>query len=133
MTPPTASIVLTTINDPVLLEDYYADLSEFGHLQETEVIVIPDQKTPPKAFERCWDLARRGLRVRMPPLEEQECILRNFGLRPGAIPLNSDNRRNVGYLMALASGSEFVISLDDDNYCRPGSDTFTEFAKVLGS
>jgi hypothetical protein len=33
------------------------------------------------------------------------------------VPYNSDNRRNIGYLMALESGNEILLSIDDDNYC----------------
>lgn len=49
---------------------------------------------------------------------------------PALIPYDSDNRRNVGFLMALESGCEFMISIDDDNYCRQGEDFFTEHAVV---
>jgi hypothetical protein len=48
------------------------------------------------------------------------------------VPYNSDNRRNVGFLMAYASGSEFLISIDDDNYCRPDEDFFAAHAAVVG-
>jgi hypothetical protein len=53
-------------------------------------------------------------------------------MRPDAIPYNSDNRRNVGYLMAYEGGADFLISIDDDNFCTPGEDFFAEHAVVCG-
>jgi reversibly glycosylated polypeptide len=72
------------------------------------------------------------MRVRCPTIEEQETFLRRAGMRPEAIPYDSDNRRNVGYLMAYASGSDFLISIDDDNYCRAEDDFVAEHAVVWG-
>jgi len=46
------------------------------------------------------------------------------------IPYDSDNRRNIGFLMALQSGSDFLLSIDDDNYCRPDEDAFAAHAVV---
>src|SRR5207237_568242 len=31
---------------------------------------------------------------------------------------------NVGFLMALEAGCDFLISIDDDNYCLPGEDFY---------
>src|SRR4029077_2093685 len=45
----------------------------------------------------------------------------------------SDNRRNVGYLMALESGADFLISIDDDNYCPEQDDFFSAHAVVCDS
>jgi hypothetical protein len=115
-----AAIVLTTVSDPVLLDGYYENLVAHGWLDRVTVIVIPDRKTPPAAFERCSGLVKRGLRVVCPDLDEQEYFLRRVGFPPTLVPYDSDNRRNVGYLMALETGAELVISIDDDNYCSEG-------------
>ncbi len=127
-----ACVVLTTIFDPVVLEDYYRNFEKFGRLDQVEVIVIPDRKTPAAAFERAKELTRRGLRTECPTLEEQEQFLAKLGLPGEFIPYNSDNRRNIGYLMALERDCDFVISLDDDNYARDGEDVFQEHAVVTG-
>lgn len=126
----TATLVVTTISDPALLKDYTSNFRRYGHLDEVEVIVIPDEKTPSAAYARCRNLTREGLRVTCPTIEEQERFLTSLGLPPGAVPHNSDNRRNIGYLMAYGSGSDFVISIDDDNYCLPDEDYFAEHAVV---
>ena len=125
-----ATLVLTTINDPALLMDYTENFKRYGHLDQIEVIVIPDEKTPAAAYERCRALAGQGVRILCPTIEEQEQYLTSIGLAPNAVPHNSDNRRNVGYLMAYGSGSNFLISIDDDNYCLPDEDYFAEHAVV---
>ena len=49
------------------------------------------------------------------------------------IPYDSDSRRNIGFLMALETGAEVIISLDDDNYCQVGAPFFREYAVVDAS
>ena len=128
---PNASLVLTTIFDPVVLEAYYRNFERFGRLDRVRVILIPDRKTPPETYERCGQLRKRGLNVVCPGLDEQEAFLERIGLKPHHVPYDSDNRRNAGYLMALESGSDFLISIDDDNYCLDDSDYFAQHAVVL--
>jgi hypothetical protein len=128
---PRATLVLTTIFDPVILDDYRRNFERYGHLDELDVIVVPDRKTPPAAFETCSRLARQGLNVVCPTLEEQEAFLRRAGLPSGFIPYNLDNRRNVGFLMAWERGSDFLISIDDDNFCSDDEDYFAAHAGAL--
>lgn len=128
---PNATLVLTTIFDPVILDAYFENFDRHEHLHEIEVIVIPDKKTPRAAYETCWRLARQGLRISCPSLEEQECYLRKTGLDDGFIPYNSDNRRNVGFLMALERQPDVLISIDDDNYCLEDKDYFAAHMDVL--
>lgn len=127
---PRTSLVATTINDPVLLDDYLANFAKFGHLDNVDVVLVPDRKTPQGAYTRCQDLTRKGLRCACPSLEEQDAYLRKLGVPPDFIPYNSDNRRNVGYLMAWESGAEILVSIDDDNFCRPDEDFLAEHAVV---
>ena len=125
-----ATLVFTTIFDPVILKTYYENARKFGHLDALNVIVVPDRKTPAEAYRRCAEISARGLRTCCPTIEEQEQFLRRVGLPPDVIPYDSDNRRNVGYLMAYAGESDFLISIDDDNYCRGEEDFFSEHAVV---
>ena len=117
-----ASIVLTTIFDPVVLENYYQNLVKFDRLAHTRVYLIPDLKTPDIAYKRCAELKKQGLDIFCPTMEEQVAFLKKVGFDPELIPVNSDNRRNVGFLMALESNSELIISIDDDNFCRDDED-----------
>jgi hypothetical protein len=130
MTETRATVVLTTIFETPVLETYYANFARYGRLGQVEVVVVPDQKTPPAVFAGCRELSQRGLGCRCPSLEEQEAFLNSVGLPAHLVPYNSDNRRNVGFLMALASGADFLISLDDDNYCLPEGDVFAAHAVV---
>src|ERR1700730_17430287 len=123
-------MVLTTIGDPALLEGYYANFLAHGHLEQVEVIVIPDRKTSTAAFDRCMSLAGRGLSIVCPSLQEQECFLRKVGFPSELIPQDLDNRRNVGYLMALEGAIDFLISIDDDNFSPADEDFFGQHAVV---
>ena len=127
-----AAMVLTTIADPIVLEGYCENFTAHGHLDEVQVIVIPDRKTPPAVFQRCEDLQKKGLNVLCPTLEEQNRILLRLGFPPHLVPYNSDNRRNVGYLMAAESEVDFLMSIDDDNYCPANEDYFAEHSIVCG-
>lgn len=125
-----ASLVLTTVFDPELLDNYCENFRSFGHIDDVEAIIIPDRKTPQAAFERCAGLRRKGLAVRCPDIDEQNAFLERAGLPPTMVPYNSDNRRNIGYLMAYQSGADFVISIDDDNYCLADEDFLAAHAVV---
>ena len=106
-----AAVVLTTIGDPALLDGYFENFRVNGRLEQVRVIVTPDRKTPKAAFDRCALLAKKGLSVICPTLEEQECFLRKLGLAADFIPYDSDNRRNIGYLIALEGGCDFLVSI----------------------
>src|SRR5438067_5549398 len=106
-----AAIVVTTIFEPQFLDGYVANIRHFGR-DDVDLIVIVDRKTPPSVAAAC---ARHG--VVCPTLDEQEAFLAKFPSMKGRIPYDSDNRRNVGFLMALERGAEVLISIDDDNYC----------------
>jgi len=127
-----AALVLTTINDPLLLEGYYNNFAQYDRLSQVIVFVIPDEKTPAAAWKRCDQLRRRGLRVHCPTMREQEDFLSRLGSFARLIPHNSENRRNIGFLMALEAGVDFLISIDDDNFCRLHEDFFGEHSVVTG-
>ncbi|HVG24851.1 MAG TPA: hypothetical protein VND45_11900, partial [Thermoanaerobaculia bacterium] len=112
---PRVAIVVTTIFEPRFLDGYVENLRRFGH-EETELIVIIDRKTPATVAERCAHHRRAGMTVLCPTLEEQEAFLARFPTMRGRVPYDSDNRRNIGFLMALDRGAEVLISIDDDNY-----------------
>jgi len=125
-----STMVLTTIADPVLLEGYYANFKDFDHLDQVKVVVIPDRKTPASTFERCASLRSRGLEVVCPSVAEQDSFLGQIGFSPELVSYDSDHRRNVGYLMALENGTDFLISIDDDNYCPEEEDFFAAHSIV---
>src|ERR1700753_2208929 len=94
------SIVCTTIFEPRFIDGYIDDRTRNDHGRDVELIVIPDRKTPATVAERCAHFAARGHAVSCPDLDEQERFLARFGSMAGRIPYDSDNRRNIGFLMA---------------------------------
>ena len=127
---PKAALVLTTIFDPLILEDYFTNFNRHGHLEDVDVFVVPDCKTSPAAYETCQRLSLMGMKISMPSLAEQDCYLKRLGVSASFVPYNSDNRRNIGFLMALERQPDFLISIDDDNFCLPAEDCFLEHARV---
>lgn len=125
-----AAIVCTTINDGTILDAYYKNLEKFGHLGNTQAFIVPDKKTPEKIFDKSAEQRKKGFDCICPTLDEQNNFLKKININPEWIKLNSDHRRNIGYLMALDSNADFVISIDDDNFCAPNVDCFAEHAIV---
>ncbi|MBS0207294.1 MAG: hypothetical protein JSS49_30825 [Planctomycetes bacterium] len=126
------AIVATTIFEPAFLDGYRKSVEASGRLAETTLYVIPDRKTPASVTMAAADARRIGFRVVCPSLEEQETFLKRIGAPGDFIPYNTDNRRNVGFLMALEAGCDVLISIDDDNFCLPDSD-FVGMHHVVGS
>ena len=54
-------IVFTTIFYPELLHAYHANLSKFGHLEDTCVWVVGDRKTPSEVPALCREMTEKGL------------------------------------------------------------------------
>jgi hypothetical protein len=125
------AIVVTTINDGKFLQEYFDNLERFGHLDQCHLYVIADRKTPTELFDRAKVLSKKGLQITVPPLVDQDAILSKFGFDPSLVLWNSDHRRNIGYLQALADHPDFVVSIDDDNYPIADVDFFGGHAKSL--
>jgi len=111
------SIVLTTINSGDVLDGYCKQAEAEGVRDRLRFIVIPDRKTPEELYKKCGQVRKDGFNIQCPTLEEQDRYLKKFGPFSALVPYNSDNRRNIGFLMALESGDDVVLSIDDDNYC----------------
>lgn len=125
-----AYVVVTTINVPYLLKDYADNFEKFGHKNEVGFIVIGDLKTPKEAKSICEELQQRGFEAIHMDVDAQREWLKRFPELDEIIPYNSDNRRNIGFLVALEKGAEIVLSIDDDNFVRPGEDWFIHHSIV---
>ena len=125
----TGSLVVTTISNGVFLDKYVTNFEREEVLERVKFIVIPDRKTPPALFEQCGRLRKRGANIVCPSLDEQGPYLAKLGISELILD-NSDHRRNVGFLMALGNGCDFIISIDDDNICCAEDDFFGEHAVV---
>src|SRR5207247_10425610 len=125
-------IVLTSINTGEVLDGYCRQADDEGVRERLRIIVIPDRKTPRQLHQRCKDFAALGFDLVCPTLEEQEAFLQKVGPIGPLIPYNSDNRRNVGFLMALEWDCDVLLSIDDDNYCLNAKDTFAAYSIIGG-
>ncbi len=125
------AIVVTTIFDPAFLPGYLKNFAAYDRRDATTLYIIPDRKTPATVAEAAADAREQGWDVQCPEPAEQEDFLRRLGVPEEFIPWNTDNRRNVGYLMALADGCGVLVSIDDDNFCRDGVD-FVGGHEVVG-
>jgi Reversibly glycosylated polypeptide len=132
MPAPRAAIVVTTIFEPRFLDGYLENIERHGRRDSVDLFVIIDRKTPPTVAQACDEAARRGFRVTCPTLDEQETFLARFPSMRGRIPYDTDNRRNIGFLMALDAGAELLISIDDDNFVL-GDDDFVGAHAVAGT
>jgi hypothetical protein len=111
------TLVVTTVALPRLLESYAANAARFGRLGDVEALVIGDRKSVPATAEYVAGIARQwGFRAEYVDVAAQRDWLTRFDGLEEMIPYDSDNRRNVGFLMALERGADIVLSLDDDNY-----------------
>ncbi len=132
MNNPHMCLVITTINVPTLLEGYADNFEKHGHLKDVSTIIIGDRKTP---HEACRKLAQRlkgrGFDVCYVGLEEQEKYMDRFPKMKPLIPYNSDNRRNIGYLMAVEKGADILVAVDDDNFVS--KDDWYDGHRLVGS
>ncbi|WP_018505382.1 hypothetical protein [Parafrankia discariae] len=106
----TVDIVITTIGSGEFLEQFTGTLTEDG----ARLVVIPDRKTPAALYQACDRARARGASIVAPDVEEQDRLLAKLGV-PELIPYDSDNRRNIGYLLSYLNDSAFAVSMDDDN------------------
>jgi hypothetical protein len=111
------SIVLTTINAGGILDGYCQQADKENVRDQVQFIVIPDRKTPAALYQKCDEGRAAGFAIQCPNLDEQDNYLKKFGAFAALVPYNTDYRRNIGYLMALESGDNILLSIDDDNYC----------------
>jgi len=115
-------IVFTTIFYPELLHAYHENLARFGHLEDTCVWVVGDRKTPAEVAALCQEVTAKGLRTTYLDCAWQEEWAKRYPELAARLPWNNETRRNIGYLHALESGCERLISIDDDNW--PTEDDF---------
>jgi len=110
------AVVLTTINIPHIVKDFCENFEKYGYA-DTEVIIIGDKKSPDEQSKKLVkEYADKGFKIFYYDIPAQEEWLKNFPKLAEIIPYNTDNRRNIGFLMAKERGAEMLISTDDDNF-----------------
>jgi hypothetical protein len=104
-----ASLVITSISAPNEALRKYASICKKNNVN---FILIGDTKSPTDfLLENCdfWSV-------------ERQTSLNNE--LANLLPLRHYSRKNIGYLLAMQSGSELIIETDDDNFPY---DTFFDF------
>jgi len=116
------ALVFTTINAAErLLHEFAENLRRFKRTTQVEIIIIGDRKTP-QEIVRVVKKTNRQVPCTYLDIPQQLEWLSQFPGLAEIIPYNSDNRRNIGYLMAAGRGADVLISIDDDNYPLPNED-----------
>lgn len=109
-------IVVTTIYDGSFLDEYFAHFLTHNELENMQFYVVGDYGTPATCRDRVEHYRAQGLPwVYLDP-ETQEKFLAPFPELAAEIPWNSDNRRNIGFLMAYRDRCDVIVAIDDDNY-----------------
>lgn len=109
------SLVTTTINIPVLLEEYAFDLIKSPH--EIDIIIAGDKKTPSIVATFCKDLEKKSrVKVHYMDINFQNKFMQNFPELNKFLPWDCIQRRNLAIMLAYLNGSEIIITIDDDNY-----------------
>ncbi len=121
--------VITTINKPTLLVDLAANAIENNRAQDVRVTLIGDQKTPAGIDDYVAGLADCGIAIDYWSPARQQEWLRQYPELDAIVPWNTDNRRNLGHLMAYERGDDITLTIDDDNY-PAASDYFGGFAEL---
>jgi hypothetical protein len=112
--PGRVDIVVTSVGRGEFVAPYTELVVKAGAAERARLVVIPDRRSPAALYAAVERAREAGVWVTMPTLSEQADLLARHGMKD-LVPWNSDNRRNVGFLLAWMSDAEYVISIDDDN------------------
>lgn len=104
MTNKQVALITTTIHDPIVLRSYVDRTPDDVDLR---IVVAGDVKTPKSAERLVQEIGGTYLGVEGHNVERWHSH--------NAIGFNSIQRRNLALLHALATGAEYVITIDDDN------------------
>lgn len=125
-------IVMTTVGDASAFFDAYREaLRGLRENVKVRFVVIADRRTPAEFWEARARARDAGLDVLAPTVAEQDELLRRLGA-PELVPYDSDNRRNIGYLLSWLSGADLLISVDDDNVPSGGGFVEEHLVVVAG-
>jgi len=123
-------IVLTTINIPTLLLDYAKNFVKYNK-HDVGFIVIGDIPSPhDKAKKIIQEVKNMGFEAEYYDVLMQRRWLRKFPGFAKMIPYRSDNRRNIGFLLAAQKGAEIIITIDDDNYVT--EEDYLKYHNIVG-
>jgi hypothetical protein len=123
------ALVCTTIGKGDFLDGYCREIAREDLCHDVGIYVVADEKTPAMLWGKCNQMRSKGFSIECATLSQQQHFLKAVNMEE-VVPFNSDNRRNYGYLKALADGAEVVVSIDDDNLAADGRKFFQHHGKV---
>lgn len=109
-------IVVTTIYSGDFINEYYDHFLNSGDLEKVHFYVVGDLSTPASCREQVEKYTKQGLPWYYLGPDEQNEFLKPFPELAAEIPWKTDNRRNIGFLMAYRDRCDIIIAIDDDNY-----------------
>ncbi len=112
------------------LESYTENIDTWNHKKDVTIYIAGDRKSPQDSGDISKKYINRGFNIRYLDIDWQKKYLDRFPELKEIIPENSDNRRNVAYLIALDEGADVVISVDDDNFPILNQDFISEHLNV---
>lgn len=116
----TFGIVVTTIHDGSFLDEYFDHFQQYGYLDRVSFYVVGDLSTPEECQQKVEKYRAEGLQNwHYLGEKEQKAFLAPFPELAAEIPWKSDNRRNVGFLMAYSDKCDVIVTIDDDNFPKP--------------
>jgi len=89
------------------------NIVKYNHQDEAFIVIVGDLKTP---IQETAIAEKKGVSCFYFDVKMQKQFLKPYPKLAKAIPYNSDNRRNIGYLKAATLGADVIVSLDDDNF-----------------
>jgi hypothetical protein len=124
---PRFDVICTTIGNGSFIRRYTEVIQNAGLVDQVRLVVIPDRKTPAGLYQAAEGARGHGISVICPDIDSQRHFVEKIGAGD-FFPWDSDNRRNIGYLIAWRDGADVAISVDDDNL--PSEEFFAEHAVV---
>ncbi|MBE9127555.1 MULTISPECIES: hypothetical protein [unclassified Coleofasciculus] len=109
-------IVVTTIYGGDFINEYYNHFLACSDVEQIHFYVVGDLSTPDGCREQVEKYTKQGLPWYYLNPDQQNEFLKPFPKLAAEIPWQTDNRRNVGFLMAYRDHCDVIIAIDDDNY-----------------
>jgi hypothetical protein len=131
MSEPHIALVATTI-DPMASLINYVEAAKY-YDGEVDIIIIPDLNTTPILMEQVIQAkksAAKNTHIFFPDMEEQSHFITSIGAELEFFPTNTDNRRNIAFLMALERGADLLVAFDGDNHIENVSEYFHQHSIV---
>jgi hypothetical protein len=111
------TITTTTINIPIVIEDYIKDICRHNRSESVNFIIAGDCRTPLAAHAFCNKMQKKyDIEILYMDVKRQEKYLEKYPLLKNFLPWNCIQRRNIAILKAFEEGADIIVLIDDDNF-----------------